>query len=226
MSLKGSTMPEHEMRGCLVSFSEQKKALDKTMPLMVSPSKQELGDCPICNVPLLKEDFGTNKEHRPVEIPCGHIFGSSCVKQHFQPPKDWLCPVCNRNLNAAPHNPVTPSELVASCDRILQWLDPPTDIVFLVEPHSYLEKLTRIFEPADAIRKHPDNWLIMPHESYAELLRLQDLALYLTRDRLDAAAKGDTVRFRETVVQQMQVAAKIEWLEFFGRCHPGSPAVW
>jgi hypothetical protein len=226
MLLKGPTVLEHEIRGCLVSFSEQKKELDVTMPLMVNPSKQRLGDCPICDVSILKEDIGTNKEHRPVEIPCGHIFGSSCIKEHFVPPRDWLCPVCKRNLIAAPRHPVTPSELVESCDRILKWLDPPTHIDYLEGPNSYLEKLTLIFEPADAIRKHFDNWLIMPQESYAKLLRLQDLALYLARDRLDAAGKGDTAQFRKAVAQQMQVVARLEWSEFLVRCHPGSPMVW
>jgi hypothetical protein len=226
MSLKGSTVLEHEKGSCLVSFSVQKKALDVTMPRMVNPSKQKFGNCSLCCVPLLKEDVGTNKDHRPVEIPCGHIFGSSCIKQHFAPPRNWLCPVCNKNLIAAPHHPTTPSEQVESCDRLLKWLDPPPHIDFPEGPNSYLEKLTLVFEPADAIRKHFDNWLAMPQESYAELLRLQDLALYLARDRLDAAGRGDTARFREVVARQVQFAARFEWLEFLGRCHPGSPVVW
>jgi hypothetical protein len=108
MSLKGSTVLEHEKCGCLVSFSVQKKALDVTMPRMANPSKQKFGNCSLCDGPLLKEDVGTNRDHRPVEIPCGHIFGSSCTKHHFAPPRNWLYPVCNTNPIAAPHHPTSP----------------------------------------------------------------------------------------------------------------------
>jgi hypothetical protein len=226
MSLKGLSFLLHEESGCVQIFEAQKRPPGVMMPRRLNPTKQKLATCAICDVPLLKEDVGTNKEHRPVEIPCGHIFGSSFIKQDFLPHESWSCPVCDKNLYHDPHHPRTPSEVVESCDRILKWLDPPVKIAFPQDPHSYLGKLTLIFEPADAIRKNLGNWPAIPDVSYAESLRLQDLALYLARDRLEAADRGETARYREFVAQQQQVAARIEWLQFLGRCHYDWLVVW
>ncbi|KAF1833685.1 hypothetical protein BDW02DRAFT_500035 [Decorospora gaudefroyi] len=224
MSLTGPAMLNHEKTSCVVGFLEQKRPLDVVLPRMVNPSRQKLGECSICKVGLLKEEVGTTKEHRPVEIPCRHIFGASCIKNHFAATKRWVCPACGTNHYAVQHHPTTASEVLESCDRLLKWLDPPALVHLPVEPHSYLDKLTLIFEPADAIRKDLHNWNNEPRDSYAEYLRLSDLALYLTRDRLHAAIRGDTDRFREVVAQQVQIGSRIVWLEFLWRCHPNSPA--
>ena len=201
MSLTDLSLLLHEDCGCVQSFMAQKRTPDAVTPRMLNPSKQKLNACAICDDPLLKEDVGTNKNHRPVEILCGHVFGSSCIKQHFLAPERWSWPVYDKNLSDAPHHPRTPSEVVESCDRILKWLDAPISIAFPADPHSHLEKLTLIFEPADAIRKNFGNWPAIPQVSYAESLRLQDQALYLARDRLEAVNRGETARYREIIAQ-------------------------
>ena len=99
-------------------------------------------------------------------------------------------------------------------------------ISFPVSPHTYLEKLGIVFEDADAIREHLHCWLNAPYAAYVELLALFDLALYLARDRLGAAVRGDVIEFREVVGRQFQVEARIQWLEFLRSCHPNSPVVW
>ena len=226
MSLRGPLTLEREQVGCVTTFLAQDRPLDAVVPLMLNPSKQNLGSCSLCGTTLRKQDIGSEKPHRPVEIPCGHIFGSECIVSHFRKQEGWTCPFCGWNLFDAPHHPVTPKEVLESCDRILKYLDPPASVTFSASPHSYLEKLGIVFEDADAVRVRFDYWLNVPYAAYVELLTLFDLALYLARDRLDAAVRGDIIEFRDVVGKQFQVEARIQWLEFLRSCHPKSPVVW
>lgn len=216
----------HEKGACAQVFVSQKRILDVLMPLMLNPSTQKLGRCSLCNEALLKEDVGTSKETRPVEIICRHVFHFSCIRKYFTAPDTWICPGCNRNLPAATTQPTTPTEVLGSCDKILRWLDAPAQITLPAEPHSYLAKLALIFEPAQKICENLHNWFNIPTDSYTELLGLSNLVLYLARDRLEAAIQGDVSKFRDVVARQLQVGARIEWLEFLERCHPNSPSVW
>ncbi|KAF7577607.1 HRD1, HRD ubiquitin ligase complex, ER membrane component [Pyrenophora tritici-repentis] len=226
MSLRGSEVLSHEKGACAQVFVSQKRVLDVLMPLMLNPSKQNLGNCPLCHEALLKKDVGTRNGKRPVEILCGHVFHFSCIKRHFTAPDTWICPGCNRNLLTTLPQPTTPSEVLGSCDKVLRWMDAPAQITLPTEPHSYLAKLALVFEPAQMICDNLHNWFNVPMDSYTELLKFSDLALYLARDRLEAAIRGDVVMFRDIVARQLQVGARIEWLEFLERCHPNSPSVW
>ena len=179
----------HEKGACAQVFVSQKRILDVLMPLMLNPSTQKLGKCSLCNETLLKEDVGTSKETRPVEILCRHIFHFSCIRKSFTAPDTLICPGCNRNLPAAISHPTTPSEVVESCDKVLRWLDAPAQIILPAEPHPYLAKLALIFEPAQKICENLHNWFNVPTDSYTELLGLSDLVLYLARNRLEAAIK-------------------------------------
>ncbi|RMZ74668.1 hypothetical protein GMOD_00003737 [Pyrenophora seminiperda CCB06] len=228
MSLHDPETLLHEKSACAQVFVSQKRALDVLMPLMLNPSKQILGDCSLCDVALLKKDVGTTKNSRPVQILCGHVFHFSCIRQYFAAPHTWKCPDsdCDKNLPAALPNEKTPSQVLESCDKVLTWLDAPAQITLPAEPHSYLAKLMLIFEQPQKICENFYNWFTVPMDSYSELVRLSDLALYLARDRLEAAIRGDIVKFHEVVTRQLQVGARIEWLEFLEKCHPSSPAVW
>ncbi|CAE6995312.1 hypothetical protein PTNB73_04638 [Pyrenophora teres f. teres] len=226
MSLHGPEVLIHEKGACAQVFVSQKRVLDVLMPLMLNPSRQNLGNCPLCHEALLKEDVGTRKGKRPMEVLCGHLFHFSCIRRYFTAPHTWICPGCNRNLLTALPQPTTPSEVLGSCEKVLRWMDAPAQVTLPAEPHSYLDKLALVFEPAQMICENFHNWFSVPLDSYTELLKLTDLALYLARDRLEAAIRGDAVMFRDVVARQLQVGARIEWLEFLERCHPNSPSVW
>ncbi|CAA9956464.1 HRD1 HRD ubiquitin ligase complex ER membrane component [Pyrenophora teres f. maculata] len=226
MSLHGPEVLIHEKGACAQVFVSQKRVLDVLMPLMLNPSRQNLGNCPLCHEALLKEDVGTRKGKRPMEVLCGHLFHFSCIRRYFMAPHTWICPGCNRNLLTALPQPTTPSEVLGSCEKVLRWMDAPAQVTLPAEPHSYLDKLALVFEPAQMICENFHNWFNVPMDAYTELLKLTDLALYLARDRLEAAIRGDAVMFRDVVARQLQVGARIEWLEFLERCHPNSPSVW
>ena len=58
------------------------------------------GNCPIClnqyNIQAHEDEFEENAEY--IE-PCGHIFGSMCLAQHFQlNPEEAKCPMCRTVL--------------------------------------------------------------------------------------------------------------------------------
>ena len=226
ISLRGPEVLIHEKDACAQVFVSQKRILDVLMPLMLNPSTKKLGKCSLCNETLLKEDVGTSKETRPVEILCRHVFHFSCIRKYFAVPDTWVCPCCNENLLTVLSHPTTPSEVLGSCDKVLRWLDAPAQVTLPAEPHSYLAKLVLIFEPAQKTCENFHTWFNVPTDSYAELLSLSNLVLYLARDRLEAAIQGDVARFRDVVARQLQVGAQIEWLEFLERCHPNSPSVW
>jgi hypothetical protein len=86
-SLCGPQTLQTEQSGCLQTFLAQDRPLDAITPLMLNPSRQNLDPCPLCATALRKEDIGSlSKLHRAVEIPCGHVFGSSCIVRYFRKP--------------------------------------------------------------------------------------------------------------------------------------------
>ncbi|KAH6881450.1 hypothetical protein BKA58DRAFT_2461 [Alternaria rosae] len=154
MSLRGPLTLDREQVGCIKIFPAQDRPLDAVVPLMLNPWKQNLGSCSLCSTALRKQNIGSEKPHRPVEIPCGHIFGSECIVSNFCKHEVWSCPFCEESLVNVAHHPATATEVIASCDCILKYLDPPASVTFPASPHTYLEKLGIIFEDADGIRGH------------------------------------------------------------------------
>ena len=226
MTLRDPDILMHEMSVCKREFRAQGKTLDVVLPKLVNPARSKFGPCSICDVQLLKENVGTANAHRPVDIRCGHIFGFACIQKYFQGLPRWTCPTCHADLTAAPQHPINPGEVLESCDRVLKWLEAPIQLVVPEAPHSYPNKLALVFEPANDIREHMLHWPPSPEDAYAERFRIDDLVLYLARDRLDAAIKKDVVKYREIVVLQVQAGARRAWLAFRARCYPDASPDW
>jgi hypothetical protein len=189
-------------------FRAQGRTLDVVLPKRVNPARSKFGPCPICDVQLLREDVGTANEHLPVEIMCGHIFGYGCIQKHFRGLPRWTCPTCHVDLTAAPQHPTRPEEVLESCEKVSKWLEAPMQFVVSEAPHSFLDKLALVFEPADDICEHMLHWLPDPEGTYADCSRINDLMLYLARQRLEAAIKRDVMKHREIVVLQVQAGAR------------------
>lgn len=58
-----------------------------TSPKTISPTTT----CSIC-----LEEYGKDIGHRPVCIPCGHIFGERCIREWLERPGILRCPTCGK----------------------------------------------------------------------------------------------------------------------------------
>lgn len=211
-----------EMSACNNGFMEQKLLLDEVYPKLSNPRNRP-GKCGLCDGQLLSEEVGTTKEHRLVELMCRHAFGHSCIVERFKDIKGWYCEVCQLDLRYTQLHPAKPDEVLASCDRFLKWRDAPMSLSVLGEPHTHLNKLALIFELSNDIRKHLLAWLPDPEGTYVDCHKVNNLMLYLARERLKTVMQGDVLRYREVIAKQVQAAARRAWFGFLARCHPDAP---
>jgi hypothetical protein len=209
---------EQEIVGCILEFRELGIALDVDHPAVTPPdSARRMPECPVCHVQLKKEEIGSMAEHRPVQTSCGHLFGYVCFRESFQ--RRGECPECG-NLPIGPMYITSVDELLESCDRELKWLNARAKFQDAESPHSALEKLGLVLEPAEEIRRRLHYWEAHIGGLGLEWAGLKDNGAYLARERLAALIKGSAARYKEAVLMQMQVGARRQWLEFIERVLP------
>jgi hypothetical protein len=205
---------EEESLGCLHEFNLLGFKLDIDHPALTEPdSARRMPECPICKKILRKAEIGSIAEHRPVQTSCGHLFRNSSIVDAFGRNNDDVCPQCGKRVEG-PRHPFSPGDVMASCDRVLMWVQQPISFEDVESPDSTFEKLLFIFQPADEIRRRMQYWTPYERGVLVEWARMKDTGAYLARERLAATLKGDATRYREVVRRQMQVAARRQWLGF------------
>jgi hypothetical protein len=149
------------------------------VPKLAEEALEDRSTCAICGEGYSLENRGTDASHVPVRVPpCGHVFGWRCLMAPMENRTgDGKCAICRVRMCAC----TSPQDLIDGCDKILEWLQPPTELQNMTGPDSYLNRLMLIFKPADEIRRRLEYWI--PHTSniVAELSKLGDLGIYQAR---------------------------------------------
>ncbi|KAF2003982.1 hypothetical protein P154DRAFT_572446 [Amniculicola lignicola CBS 123094] len=63
-------------------------------PISIPPNSE----CPICQSHYDTQSWSLWPSHLPIELPCGHILGSRCLRQYNNRTKDDLCPYCRQQI--------------------------------------------------------------------------------------------------------------------------------
>jgi hypothetical protein len=192
--------------------------LDISHPRLHKPEDRECASCPICFLQLKEGEVGGIMEHRPVKTVCNHIFGYSCIREWWK--SSLTCPMCREDFNFAARHIPTPEEFLQAVDRQLDWIEPEPRISVPSQPHSYIDKLTVIFRPADEVRKRIVSQVYDTKKVATEADVLGRCAAYLARDRLRAVIDQDKELFQTTVQLQAQVFARRAYFGFLFWSHP------
>ncbi|KAF1957220.1 hypothetical protein CC80DRAFT_389601, partial [Byssothecium circinans] len=217
MKIKFQEIEDYEVTGAIGEFRARDLLFDVDHPAVRAPTSQDLGTCSLCCELLKADQTGTQLFHRPVQTSCGHIFGYSCLKDWFA--RDVACPDCKRDLFAITCVP-SAREALASCDRGLKWVGPPIKVEGPQEPHDFISKLALIFEPADEIRRHMSFWAKGASTLEVEENRLNEMGLYLARERLEAVVQRDKAAWRRVLQKQVVVGAAAMWKFFLWKIMP------
>lgn len=220
LDLKNPRIEDIEAAGLERVFTdrEHRIRLDINHPQVSQPGTQEFSSCSICYRELAKEEVDGSADHKPVETICGHIFGYSCIRNWFE--KERNCPMCREDFSFAMMHAASPEELLKSCDRTLDWVQPPIYLQIPSRPHSFVDKLALLFRSPDEIRQRIGIFHVDKQGMAMKLRTLQQLGLYLARDRMQAVLEGDVERFREVVELQVQTFAHYAFHLFSFFAHP------
>ncbi|CAI9095788.1 OLC1v1031803C1 [Oldenlandia corymbosa var. corymbosa] len=81
-----------------------------TPPIELMNDDDEASTCPIC-----MDNWTTGGEHRPCCVPCGHIYGLSCIQTWLN--RRGSCPQCNRSYKTEDIRVLFAARIVALDDQ-------------------------------------------------------------------------------------------------------------
>jgi hypothetical protein len=79
--------------GCIPGIEFPWRAL--CMPVDVIDLDRDERECPVCMESFVAKEDEDREEEKPVELPCGHVFGKRCLARHFVQMR-VSCPLCNK----------------------------------------------------------------------------------------------------------------------------------
>lgn len=140
------TLDTHRHEGLLSGNSdrvEEVKAFLAHLPKPTDDEILEIEECSMCKEPFDAETDAVDEVEHPIELPCGHIFGSACIEIWLSPEKEGksTCPYCRHQLfgSSSDFEPLPVNFEIPF----------PDDTIYLVSPQEAPDHPSRTF-PARA----------------------------------------------------------------------------